>query len=82
MAPGDVEKTTFRTPIGNFYYMVMTFGLKKAVATYQCTMTVIFHGMMHREMEDYADDIMVKLRKHKDHIKVLRKAFKWCRLLN
>nr|XP_023919493.1 uncharacterized protein LOC112031047 [Quercus suber] len=32
MAPRDAEKTTFRTPIGNFYYTVMPFGLKNAGA--------------------------------------------------
>ena len=26
MAPKDVEKTAFRTPMGNFYYTVMPFG--------------------------------------------------------
>ena len=35
MATKDAEKTTFRTPIGNFYYTVMPFGLKNAGATYQ-----------------------------------------------
>ena len=39
MAPKDVEKIAFRTPIGNFYYTVMLFGLKNAGATYQRTMT-------------------------------------------
>ena len=34
MAAKDEEKTTFRTPIGNFYYTVMPFGLKNARATY------------------------------------------------
>ena len=29
MALRDVEKTAFRTPMGNFYYTVMPFGLKK-----------------------------------------------------
>ena len=35
MAAKDAEKTTFKTPIGNFYYTVMPFGLKNAGATYQ-----------------------------------------------
>ena len=34
IAAKDVEKTTLRTPIGNFYYIVMPFGLKNAGATY------------------------------------------------
>ena len=37
MAPKDVEKTAFKTPIGNIYYTVMPFGLKNAGATYQAT---------------------------------------------
>ena len=60
MAAKDAEKTTFRTPIENFYYTVMRFSLKNAGPTYQRTMTAIFHDMMHKEMEDYVDDIMVK----------------------
>ena len=34
MAPSDAEKTTFGTPMGNFYYTVMPFGLKNVGATY------------------------------------------------
>ena len=41
MAPKDMEKTAFRTTIGNFYYTVMPFGLKNAGATYQQAMTVM-----------------------------------------
>ncbi|XP_023915664.1 uncharacterized protein LOC112027226 [Quercus suber] len=58
MAAKDVEKIAFRTPIGNFYYAVMPFGLKNVRATYQQTMTAIFHDLMHKEMEDYVDDIV------------------------
>ena len=47
MALKDEEKIAFRTPISNFYYTVMPFGLKNAGATYQRTMTAIFHDMMH-----------------------------------
>ena len=60
MAPKDAEKTAFRTPMGNFYYTVMPFGLKNASAAYQRAMTAIFHDMMHQELEDYVDDIVVK----------------------
>ena len=59
MVPKDAEKTAFRTSIGNFYYTVMPFGLKNTGATYQRTMTTIFHNMMHRELEDYVNDIVV-----------------------
>ena len=38
----------------------MPFGIKNAGATYQRTMTAIFHNIMHKEMEDYVDDIVVK----------------------
>ena len=72
MATKDAEKTAFRTPIGNFYYTVMPFSLKNAGAMYQCTMTVIFHDMMHKETEDYVDDIVVKS-------KILEQVFERCR---
>ena len=75
MSPKDVEKIAFRTPIGNFYYTVMLFGLKNAGSTYQRTMTTIFHEMMHRELEDYVDDIVVKSKRREDHVQILRKVF-------
>ena len=67
MAAKDVEKTAFRTPIKNFYYIVMPFGLKNVGATYQRDMTAIFHDMMHKEMEDYVDDIVVKSKTKAGH---------------
>ena len=63
MAPKDAEKTAIRTPICNFYYIVMPFRLKNVGTTYQWTMTVIFHDMMHQELEDYVDDMVVKSKK-------------------
>ena len=79
LAPKDAEKTAFRTPIGNFYSTVMPFGLKNAGATYQRTMTAIFHDMLHWELEDYVDDIVVKSKKREEHVQVLRKVFERCR---
>ena len=79
MAPKDAEKTTFKTPMGNFYYTVMPFGLKNVGATYQRAMTAIFHDMMQQELEDYVDDIVVKSKKREEHFYVLKRVFERCR---
>ena len=42
-------------------------------------MTAIFHDMMHHELEDYVDDIVVKSRRGKEHFHVMRKVFERCR---
>ena len=76
IAAKDAKKTAFRTPIGNFYYTVMPFGLKNAGATYQQIMTAIFHDMIHEEMEDYVDDIVVKSKTRQDTFKYLSKFLK------
>ncbi|GMP96894.1 hypothetical protein CsSME_00045332 [Camellia sinensis var. sinensis] len=78
MAEEDAEKTAFRTPLGNFFYTVMPFGLKNAGATYQRAMTAIFHDMIHHEVEDYVDDLVVKSKKEEDHLRDLEKVFKRC----
>lgn len=68
------KKTAFRTPKGNFYYTVMPFALKNAGATYQRAMTAI----LHEELEDYYDDIVVKYKQRKDHVEVLRRVLQRC----
>ena len=60
MHPLDEEKTAFITPIGNYCYRVMPFGLKNAGATYQQLMDKIFAGHIGVLMEVYIDDILVK----------------------
>ena len=45
MGAKDIRKTVFKTPLENFYYIVMPFGLKNARVTYQRTMTAIFHDL-------------------------------------
>ena len=42
LATEDQEKTAFVTPIGNYHYKVMPFGLKNAESTYQRMMTRMF----------------------------------------
>ena len=80
MSSKDAAKTAFRTPIGNFYYAVMRFSLKNSRATYQRAMTAIFHDIMHKKIEDFMDNIVVKSKTRGDHLAILRKVFERCRL--
>ena len=75
MAPEDMEKITFVTMWGTFCYKVMPFRLKNAGATYQMDMVTLFHDLMHKEIEVYVDDMIVKSRKEDEHIWNLRKLF-------
>jgi hypothetical protein len=62
MALEDVHKTAFRVPgaVGLFEYVVMTFGLKNAGATYQHAMNYIYHDLIGKLVEIYIDNIVVK----------------------
>jgi hypothetical protein len=53
MAIEDIHKTVFRVPgvVGLFEYIVMTFGLKNAGATYQCAMNYIYHDLIGKLVE-------------------------------
>ncbi|XP_061960352.1 uncharacterized protein LOC133681211 [Populus nigra] len=53
----------------------MPFGLKNVGATYERAMVMLFHDMMHREVEVYVDDILAKSKKEEDHVQVLRRLF-------
>jgi len=75
MAPEDMEKTTFVTLWGTFYYKVMSFGLKNTRATYQQAMVTLFHDMMHKEIEVYVDDMIAKSKIEDEHLVNLRKLF-------
>ncbi|RVW76532.1 Retrovirus-related Pol polyprotein from transposon 17.6 [Vitis vinifera] len=75
MAPEDMVKTFFITEWGTYCYRVMPFGLKNAGATYQRAATTLFHDMMHRDVEVYVDDMIVKSRDRADHLAVLQRFF-------
>ena len=79
MGAKDTKKIAFKTPIENFYDIVMPFGLKNARVTYQRTMTAIFHDMIHREMENYVDDIVVKSKTRVGHFQLLEQVFERCK---
>lgn len=82
MAKEDMEKTTFITPWGTYCYTVMSFGLKNAGATYQRAATTLLHDMIHKEVEVYVDDMVVKSRDREGHIIAPRKFFERLRKYN
>ncbi|KAM2959947.1 hypothetical protein FF1_029702 [Malus domestica] len=82
MALEDEELTAFRTPKGIYCYKVMPFGLKNAGATYQRAMQKIFNDMLHKNVECYVDDVVVKTKKRSDHLKDLRLVFERLRKYN
>ena len=53
----------------------MPFRLKNAGATYQRVTTTLFHDMMHRGVEVYVDDMIVKSRVIVDHLAALERFF-------
>ena len=76
MAEEDMSKMTFRCPgfIGLFEWVVMTFGLKNAGATYQRAMNLIFHDLLGIVLEIYIDDIVVKSDSMNNYLANLRLA--------
>ena len=50
LALEDQEKTAFMTPIGNYHYKVMPFGLKNAGSTYQRMMTRMFEPQLGKSL--------------------------------
>jgi hypothetical protein len=77
MAEEDAAKTAFICPgfIGLFEWVVLTFDLKNAGATYQRAMNLIFRELLGNIVEVYIDDIVVKSVEFSSHIADLRKAF-------
>jgi hypothetical protein len=78
MAKEDVSKTAFLCPgfVGLFEWVVMTFGLKNAGATYQRAMNLIFHDLLRVLMEVYIDDMVVKSAGFEEHMTNLKLSLK------
>jgi hypothetical protein len=81
MAIEDISKTTFRCPghICLFEWIVMTFGLKNASATYQRAMNYIFHELIGKIVEIYIDDVVIKSLNHESHLDDVRKHLEFTR---
>ena len=70
-----MEKTTFVTQCGTFYYKVMPFGLKNTGARYQRAMVALFDDMIHHEIEVYVNDMIARSQIEEEHLDHLHKLF-------
>ena len=75
LASDDQEKIAFVTPIRNYHYKVMPFGLKNAGSTYQRMMTKMFELRLGKNIEIYIDDMVVKSKQESKHINNLGNIF-------
>jgi hypothetical protein len=81
MAVEDVAKTSFRCPghIGLFEWIVMTFGLKNAGATFQRAMNNTFHELIGKVVEIYINDVVIKSLDHESHLTNVKKTLECTR---
>jgi hypothetical protein len=70
MAEEYMSKMAFCCPgfIGLFEWVVMTFGLKNASATYQRAMNIIFHDLLGIILEICIDNVIVKSDNMDNHL--------------
>jgi Reverse transcriptase (RNA-dependent DNA polymerase) len=76
MKKGCEYLTTFRTPLGNYEYLVLPFGLTNAPLGIQRMINTVLLPILGTEVNVYLDDILIKTLTYEHHIKVLKEVFK------
>jgi transposase InsO family protein len=71
---GDEWKTAFRTRLGHYEYLVMSFGLTNAPATLQAYMNNVLRKYLDIFVTVYMDDILVYSRTMEEHVEHVRKV--------
>ncbi|KAJ9528289.1 hypothetical protein QJQ45_014272 [Haematococcus lacustris] len=75
----DVPKTDFLTPMGQFQFKVLCFGLTNAPATFQRMMNNVFKPLINECVLVYIDDILVMSNTPEEHVQHLRQVLQLMR---
>ena len=75
IAQGGEEKMACRTRYGSFEFLVMSFGLYNAPATFTTLMNNIFHEYLDDFVIIYINVILVYLKTAEEHVEHLEKVF-------
>jgi hypothetical protein len=71
----DQIKTLFINPFGAYAYTTLSFGLKNVGATYQQAIQLFLTDQLHRNIETYMDDMVIKTRSYDEFIPDLEETF-------
>jgi len=75
MSKEDEEKTSFITPCGTYCFIHMPFGLKSVGSTFARAVQIGFEPQLHRNIEAYMDDIVVRTKDRANLIQDLEEMF-------
>ena len=75
MTKDDEENTAFITPCGMYYFVQMPLGLKSDGSTFARAVQIGFEPQLHRNMEAYMADIVVKTEDRATLVQDLEETF-------
>ncbi|KAD4982495.1 hypothetical protein E3N88_19166 [Mikania micrantha] len=75
----DIPKTTFRTRYGHYGFLVMSFGLTNAPATFMDLMNRVCRPMLDRSVIVFIDDILIYSKSEGDHACHIREVLEMLR---